>query len=219
MTGGLVRIKIINQSKYKEKNMKRKIIISLAGILMATNVALAEESGWFVGGQVGYDSFQEKRTGAIAQGVADYKKSGWDFSFGLLGGYKQFFTNEFGTRYYGVFNYANYDSIPTYYLNANIDLLYNFAKIEFYEFGVFGGLSLGYQHYDFSKTLENSAKGFDVGINLGARVGFVDRHNIEFYSRFGLNDVSAKMKKAGFVATDHAVRQLYAVGLRYTYSF
>ena len=201
--------------------MKRKIIISLAGILMATNVALAEENGWFVGGQVGYGEYQEKRT-STASPNTNARGSRGDFNFGLLGGYKQFFTNEFGIRYYGVFGYTTYKGrkdIPSFTLNANADLLYNFVKFSIYEFGIFGGLSLGYQHYDI-KQLQSTAKGFDVGINLGARVIFIDRHNIEIYSRFGLNDVTTQNKDAAYnLNTDHAIRQPYLVGLRYTYSF
>lgn len=135
--------------------------------------------------------------------------------FGVLAGYKQFFTDKFGVRYYGLFNYAKYNIGPAYNINTNVDVLYNFANVDSIEFGAFGGLSLGYISYDYEII---DIKGFDLGINLGLKAQIAENHGIEFYSRFGLLEVKNDYTSYEPIEVkgSHKIRQPYQIGVRYT---
>ena len=76
---------------------------------------------------------------ASAAGVSEKSSSsGTGFNVGLVGGYKQFFTDSFGLRYYANLGYLSSgvkdtDTNKTESLNAinygvNVDALYNFVS-------------------------------------------------------------------------------------------
>ena len=95
--------------------------------------------------------------------------------YGFLGGYKQFFTADFGLRYYVAFDMAKYqydgaaymysDDAMNYgkwelrtkythkinerHFSVNVDALYNFIANDTLDFGVFVGVSLGYVIYKY----------------------------------------------------------------------
>ena len=250
---------------------KFAVSFALAGILGASS-ALAETSGAFVGVQFGFGGANAKSEyaavatdGSGAFG-ADATKSASSFRYGFLAGYKQFFTEKFGLRYYGVidfgtqsehkigpsynisaaspaeayFNFTETIKISTLNLNANVDALYNFEQNDSFEFGVFGGLSLGYTSYKAQSVAINgvnrtfftftysykdlSASGFDFGINFGLRANIAQKHGVELYSRFSLLKQKDDYKYAldeqqTTILTNFEVRQPYAVGLRYSFSF
>ena len=213
---------------------KFAVSVALAGILGASS-ALAETSGAFVGVQFGLGGANAKSEYASASVDgsssdesfgADATKSASSFRYGFLAGYKQFFTEKFGLRYYGVidfgtqsehkigpsfnengalpaeayFNFTETIKISTLNLNANVDALYNFEQNNSFEFGVFGGLSLGYTSYKAQSVAINgvnrtnltysykdlSASGFDFGINFGLRANIAQKHGVELCSRFSL---------------------------------
>ena len=240
---------------------KNKIALSLvmAGILGASS-ALAETSGAFVGVQFGLGGANAKSEYAIftdgQSWGADATKSASSFRYGFLEGYKQFFTEKFGLRYYGVidfgqsehkigsrsgvggyFNFTETIKISTLNLNANVDALYNFISNDSLEFGVFGGLSLGYTSYKAQSIAINgvnptnftysykdlSGSGFDFGINFGLRANIAQKHGVELYSRFSLlkqkDDYKYALNEQITILTKFEVRQPYAVGLRYSFSF
>ena len=243
--------------------------VALAGILGASS-ALAETSGAFVGVQFGFGGANAKSEYATVgtdgssdeSFGADATKSASSFRYGFLAGYKQFFTEKFGLRYYGVidfgtqsehkigpsfnasgaspaeayFNFTETIKISTLNLNANVDALYNFEQNDSFEFGVFGGLSLGYTSYKAQSVAINgvianstysykdlSASGFDFGINFGLRANIAQKHGVELYSRFSLlkqkDDYKYALDEQMAILTKFEVRQPYAVGLRYSFSF
>ena len=234
----------------------RKIGLSLVlvGILGATN-AVAEESGAFIGVQAGYGSANGKWTATeeMTQGeaVSAKFKNMSSFRYGLLAGYKHFFTPAFGVRAYANFDLGTKYSkdatetvngnaadvslkVNTYNINANVDALYNFITNDALDFGIFGGLSLGYTHHkaDFelvaggdSTKFDGKLSGFDLGINFGFRANIATNHGVELYSRFGVlqfkDDVSyTDAEDATFsLKAPFELRQPYQVGLRYTFSF
>ena len=154
---------------------KNKIALSLvvAGILGASS-ALAETSGAFVGVQFGFGGANTKNElcelgGGMSVCKAD-SKSASALRYGFLAGYKQFFTENFGLRYYGVVDYgADFKIDNAFYgdgmviksspkisvlnLSANVDALYNFISNDSLEFGAFGGLSLAYASYKAKNAL------------------------------------------------------------------
>ena len=247
---------------------KFAVSVALAGILGASS-ALAETSGAFVGVQFGFGGANAKSEYAMVfvgdSGEpfgADATKSASSFRYGFLAGYKQFFTEKFGLRYYGVidfgtqsehkigpsfnpdgaspaevyFNFTETIKISTLNLNANVDALYNFISNDSLEFGAFGGLSLGYTSYKAQSVAINrtnptysykdlSASGFDFGINFGLRSNIAQKHGVELYSRFSLLKQKDDYKHAleeeptAAILTKFEVRQPYAVGLRYSFSF
>ena len=243
---------------------KFAVSFALAGILGASS-ALAETSGAFVGVQFGLGGANAKSEYAAVYTDgqpfgADATKSASSFRYGFLAGYKQFFTEKFGLRYYGVidfgtqsehkigpsynasgaslaeiwFNFTETIKISTLNLNANVDALYNFEQNDSFEFGVFGGLSLGYTSYKAQSVAINgtnatnltylykdlSASGFDFGINFGLRSNIAQKHGVELYSRFSLlKQKDDYLDEQTEILTKFEVRQPYAVGLRYSFSF
>ena len=246
---------------------KFAVSVALAGILGASS-ALAETSGAFVGVQFGFGGANAKSeyaavaTDGSGAYRADATKSASSFRYGFLAGYKQFFTEKFGLRYYGVidfgtqsehkigpsynvsgaspaeayFNFTETIKISTLNLNANVDALYNFKQNDSFEFGVFGGLSLGYTSYKAQSVAINgvianstysykdlSASGFDFGINFGLRSNIAQKHGVELYSRFSLlkqkDDYKYARNARNDILTNFEAKQPYAVGLRYSFSF
>ena len=153
---------------------KNKIALSLAvaGILGASS-ALAETSGAFVGVQLGFGGANTKN-GYCELGGGMFvcetdSKSASALRYGFLAGYKQFFTENFGLRYYGVVDYgADFKIDNAFYmgemvnfspkisalnLSANVDALYNFISNDSLEFGAFGGINLAYASYEAKNAL------------------------------------------------------------------
>ena len=181
----------------------RKVVLSLAlaGILGAT-CAVAEESGAFAGIQAGYGAVKNETKG-------DSHQQG--FRYGVVGGYKQFFSENFGLRYYGVVDNGDAkkdgNKMNTT-LNANVDALYNFVSSGSLDFGAFAGLSVGYTTH---KPKEGySISGFDAGANLGLRANIAKAHGVELFGRVGFIQQKKDLVK---------LSQPYSVGLRYTFSF
>ena len=154
---------------------KNKIALSLAvaGILGASS-ALAETDGAFVGVQFGFGGAKTTNEycelGAGMSVCKTDSKSASALRYGFLAGYKQFFTENFGLRYYGVVDYGadfkidnaidgngmvikSSPKISVLNLSANVDALYNFISNDSLEFGVFGGLSLAYASYKAKNAL------------------------------------------------------------------
>ena len=148
---------------------KFRLSLAVAGLLVAGNAA-AESGGAFVGFQLGYGRVSAEiayEATDRSYGASNFTGalSGSSFRYGFLVGYKQFFAQGFGLRYYGVFDYGTvskrkirFDTdevmarqtyrverdIIVWNLNANVDVLVNFISRKDLEFGAFGGLSLGY---------------------------------------------------------------------------
>ena len=151
---------------------KFAVSVALAGILGASS-ALAETDGAFVGVQLGFGGAKTTNEVCSAGGgrsacLTD-SKSANALRYGFLAGYKQFFTENFGLRYYGVVDYgADFKIDNAFYmgkmvnfspqisalnLSANVDALYNFISNDNLEFGAFGGLSLAYASYKAKNAL------------------------------------------------------------------
>ena len=151
---------------------KFAVSVALAGILGASS-ALAETDGVFAGVQFGFGGANTKNEYCeLGGGMSACKtdsKSASALRYGFLAGYKQFFTENFGLRYYGVVDYgADFKIDNAFYmgeiinfspkisalnLSANVDALYNFVSNDSLEFGAFGGLSLAYASYKAKNAL------------------------------------------------------------------
>ena len=181
---------------------KFAVSVALAGILGASS-ALAETDGAFVGVQAGFGGANTKNEVCSSAGIISIcntdSKSASALRYGFLAGYKQFFTENFGLRYYGVVDYgADFKidnavegggemikfspKISVLNLSANVDALYNFISNDSLEFGAFGGLSLAYASYEAKNALwdltpimtggEPAFKDFKLsGFDVGVNVG------------------------------------------------
>ena len=230
---------------------KNKIALSLAvaGVLGASS-ALAETDGAFVGLQAGYGGLKLKMESEYNDGAGFVEKdsnsiSAGGFRYGFVAGYKQFFTPEFGARYYASFDLGtDYKKdqtdekgnkttikVNSYNITANADALYNFISSNDLDLGAFLGLSLGYAHHTVKveeqgateKMPDIKPSGFDLGINFGLRTNIAQNHGIELYSRFGVLQQKKELKNTyedGYSYTlTYKAQQPYQVGLRYTFSF
>ena len=230
---------------------KNKIALSLAvaGILGASS-ALAETDGAFVGLQAGYGGLKLKMESEYNDGAGFVEKdsnsiSAGGFRYGFVAGYKQFFTPEFGARYYASFDlgtdykkditdaYGDKTTIKvnSYNITANADALYNFISSNDLDLGAFLGLSLGYAHHTVKVEVQGATEknpdikpsGFDLGINFGLRTNIAQNHGIELYSRFCVLQQKKEIKntyECCYSDTQtYKAQQPYQVGLRYTFSF
>ena len=226
---------------------KFAVSFALAGILGASS-ALAETDGAFVGLQAGYGGLKlkmesETNAGGVVEKDPSESISAGGFRYGFVAGYKQFFTPEFGARYYASFDlgtdykkdqtdadgYKTTIKVNSYNITANADALYNFISSNDLDLGAFLGLSLGYAHHTVKMEPATEGmpdikpSGFDLGINFGLRTNIAQNHGIELYSRFGVLQQKKELKDTYEDGSSNTMTykasQPYQVGLRYTFSF
>lgn len=221
----------------------KKLMVSGALALALSTSLMAEESGAFVGVDLGLSN------AAMTQEMGDLTNSTFtigNFRYGLMGGYKWFFTESFGLRaYLQVNNGSNHGaktvdfytglqngrpSFSTLNVMANVDALYNFYTSESSSAGLFAGLSFGYAiHYGGvvkeqvdsmdQAGISYSPSGFDMGINLGLRTIFAKHHGVEFFSRIGVMGASNSYTITMGADVKETILQPYAFGMRYSYNF
>ena len=186
----------------------------MALLLGGANIALAEESGGFVGIGIGGGGTELKSDFDSSDGESEHSKvkdSG--ISYGFVAGYKQFFNDYLGLRYYANLDiYHNINSSNFYYptytagipvkngeitiinYGVNVDFLGNFVSTEIADFGGFigfgiGGTTLAGKFISDFKSLykENGDKfndtGFDIWLNIGLRTNIAKYHGIELVAR------------------------------------
>lgn len=187
----------------------KRLIMAFLGILVAT-CAVAEESAWFVGGQLG---LAQHKSGVDLPGwriqlVGDsFDHSQMGLKLGVLVGYKQFFTPEFGLRYYA--KHSRDNSYNT--TDVNVDAIYTFALSDESKFGVFAGFGFGFASY----TQATAKTGFDYALNFGARWLFSEKHSMEFFTRIGLSEHKESVARS----FDYKDSQPIEAGARYIFSF
>ncbi|MGX2973049.1 outer membrane beta-barrel protein [Helicobacter sp. T3_23-1059] len=180
------------------------------------NVANAEESGVFAGVEVGYAQsvFENKITasGVGANMAESAKYNGGGVKYGLVVGYKQFFSPYFGLRYYANvsmhhaelksnavakgYEWKNKVNGTMINYGANIDALVNFVANDALDFGAFIGVGVGGatwmgkdldDHEDYVQSINSqwslSRTGLDVALNAGLRLTVADKHGFEVVAR------------------------------------
>ena len=191
--------------------------MAFLGLLVAT-CAVAEQSAWFVGGTLGYGSVTHKyKDKLIGKVIANTSTTLNGTRFGVLGGYKQFFTEKFGLRYYAMLNLGSYNGVSAKEYHINVDALFNFITIDEIEIGVFGGLGLG------KKTFDDPLRekwGAVVNVNLGVRANIHTNHGVEL---FYTHDMAAAnvgdAVRIGYRSIDTEYSKPDVFGVRYIYSF
>ena len=145
--------------------------LAIIAILFAWNLTFAEDSGTFVGVNIGYgditmrtDTTAIEDSGDILTQHKGNLASGGGVNYGIVVGYKQFFTSHLGLRYYANFNALHTTANPTALMvqhagirtkqnitllnyGANIDFLGNFIANNALDFGAFIGLGIGAESF------------------------------------------------------------------------
>lgn len=211
-------------------------------LLGGANIAFAEESGGFVGIGVGYGDAKMIFTGSETN---EYKASVNGVSYGFVAGYKQFFNEYLGLRYYAnvdlthaTFNNVNifetrnkFNTILVNY-GVNVDFLGNFVVTEIADFGGFIGLGIGSNTWS-GKDIEDLKNelvadgdkvdfkdtSFDVALNVGLRTNIAKYHGVEVAVRVPfLNTRLLNVSFAGG-SVKYELGQNVRVLARYTFNF
>ena len=209
----------------------------------SANIALAEGSGGFVGIGVGYGD--AKMVFSESEINETYKASANGASYGFVAGYKQFFNEYLGLRYYAnvdlthaTFNSVNiietrnkFNTILVNY-GVNVDFLGNFVVTEIADFGGFVGVGIGGNTWsgkdikDFKNTLvadgdkvEFKDTSFDVALNVGLRTNIAKYHGLEVAVRVPF--LNTRLFNVSFVdgSVKYELGQNVRVLARYTFSF
>lgn len=222
--------------------------LAIAGVLATMNVANAEKSGAFVGLEAGVSIFnlEQKLAGQIGRNYysrGNYGSFGIGGNYGLILGYKQFFTPQLGLRYYANINYThsltslNDNTRVSFYnvLNygVNVDFLANLVSKEIedfgsFDFGGFLGIGLGGNTYllDDGVHIDNSLREtkeptkINVALNVGLRANLAEKHGVELVAKVPfISSKGVDYTNANNGMEWKETRTYYTVSLRYTYSF
>ena len=193
--------------------MRKLVSIATAAVLFSATSAFAEESGVFLGAEIGYANakFENKLSAVGLSESAKYDGGG--VKYGIVVGYKQFFTQYLGLRYYANVGIAHAtiksnsvadaygwkDRVDGTLINygANVDFLGNFVSNETLDFGGFIGLGIGGNswngrdlddHEDYLNGLAGggislSKTSFDLSLNVGLRANIATHHGIELVAK------------------------------------
>lgn len=218
--------------------MKKLLISSIAAMALTSSVVVAEESGAFVGLGLGFGGSSVKSE--VSSDILSAKEtmSGSGLNYGLVAGYKQFFTDSFGLRYYANIDYnsskikMDTEKVALNAINygVNVDALYNFVSSDGMDFGAFLGLGLGANTWsgkavDAGKEMAKQANkslsttGFDLALNAGLRGVFAKQHGVEIFARVPFIATTMLDVKEGTESVKYSTSRNYNAGVRYTFSF
>ncbi|BDB66509.1 hypothetical protein Hc94105_0705 [Helicobacter cinaedi] len=218
--------------------MKRLLISSIAAMALTSSVVVAEESGAFVGLGLGFGGSSVKAEMSIGGVSTKDTANGSGLNYGLIAGYKQFFTDSFGLRYYANIDYnsskikMDTEKVALNAINygVNVDALYNFVSSDGMDFGAFLGLGLGANTWsgkavDAGKEMAKQANkslsttGFDLALNAGLRGVFAKQHGVEVFARVPFIATTMFDAKEGTESVKYSTSRNYNAGVRYTFSF
>ena len=181
------------------KRVQKIVIASLVSLTLAQNL-LAEESSVFAGVEAGV---------SIVSADSKYAGGMW----GILFGYKQFFSERVGLRYYLDVSNANLymtGEPKVIHYGANIDFLGNFISKENIDFGAFVGVGAGVDMWSGGGFYYKKHNIVNVTLNVGLRVNISKYHGIELAQRVQYNPI-----------VESGVSTYYpsVTSIRYTFSF
>ena len=206
--------------------MRKLVSMAAVAVLCSTSALFAETSGAFLGLGVGYGNIklQDKFDDHNDIGGGSYKQTekANGVSYGFVVGYKQFFNDYLGLRYYanldlthGKFKSESPDgtknSHNTTFINygVNVDFLGNFVSNESLDFGGFIGLGIGGNTIkdkyldDIKKAYEEAGitsklktTGFDIALNVGLRTNIATNHGVEVAFRVPFLPITVANKSA-----------------------
>ncbi len=219
----------------------------MALLFGSASVALAEESGGFVGIGIGGGGTELSMTGYDDTNNFDdtLKDSGIDYGFVV--GYKQFFNEYLGLRYYANldihhnlgkeygFNVDEFGNdilersdITLINYGVNVDFLGNFVVTDIADFGGFIGFGIGGNTIKgkYFKDMEAGFvgskfkyTGFDAWLNLGLRTNIAKYHGVELVARVPFLPMKLVDYTYETGSAKYTFGQKYNILARYTFSF
>lgn len=192
-------------------------------VLFAWNVAFAEESGIFVGANVGYgdmsmrtDTTAIDNSGYILTQHKGKLANGGGVNYGIVVGYKQFFTQHLGLRYYASFSALHTTLSPTALMERharisakqkitllnygiNVDFLGNFIANRALDFGAFVGVGIGADSL-LGADLDNYPQGFVAKNGIPNTAWSPKRTHFSAWANVGLRANLAKYHSIEIVA-------------------
>lgn len=194
----------------------KKLFVAFLGFVVAANLLVAEESGFFVGGHLGYGTVRSEYYLSYGKReLADTSVTLSGLRYGVLGGYKQFFGGNFGLRYYAMANLGSTDSVDITDYHVNVDAMYNFIDIEQMPLGAFAGLGVG--RVNFSGAYGDLSQ-LDLHIQLGVRLDITANHGVEVFWQDTMTG-KTQSQSIGNYFEDKGYGRPMILGVRYTYSF
>lgn len=177
-------------------------------LFIGANSAMAEESGAFVGLNVGYGAvsvdtdfaFKDSGNGTTTEKGELLKGGGVDY--GVVAGYKQFFTAHFGLRYYANIGALHASLAPTAFMKthagisakqnvtllnygANVDFLGNFVANRAIDFGAFVGFGMGGNSW-LGRDLDNYPKALVAKKSIHKNVWDIQNTHFDIWLNAGL---------------------------------
>lgn len=212
----------------------KKIIVAVLAFLSLNSLALAENSGFFVGGQINGGMVSKNTQGSYTVGAFSYEGMGKDnagfFGLGLLVGYKHFFAPKFGVRIYVDSNGNAYrqeeqfgsSTFKVYSrIGINVDLLANYLDTAESSQGFFAGLN--YTKVTWNKdaaespwNLNNNKSSSGLGMNAGWRLK-EGSHNIEVGAMIPF--YKETVMHTGDNGQSLSMQERFSMFVRYIYDF
>lgn len=215
--------------------MANKHLVALGIGLCFSASAFAEKSGGFVGIELANIGVATLKTKDLQSKPKEESRVSVGYDWGVVFGYKQFFNDYVGLRYYARLGSAYFSLsddkqswVEPFIYNANIDFLGNFIAKENVDFGGFVGVGIGGISYS-SKPITigtdtinvhfTEATSFNVALNIGLRVNFATIHTIEIVETLRLESATlfgTTLKPSNGSAS---IYYPYTTAIRYTMSF
>lgn len=187
---------------------------TLGFAVLYTNLTFAEESGVFLGANVGYGvatmrtDFRFTEDNGDITAYKDKLTNGGGVNYGIITGYKQFFTPHLGLRYYLNLNALHTIANPTALMvrhagistkqkitllnyGANVDFLGNFIANNAFDFGAFVGVGIGADSL-LGVDLDNYTKAFVAKNQIPNTTWSPKRTHFSAWANLGLRANLAK---------------------------
>ncbi|WP_281651240.1 outer membrane beta-barrel protein [Helicobacter bilis] len=216
---------------------EKSIKASILSLMLVSSMAYASEgvengNRAFVGLQAGTSMLKDKhKLIAKHNGITDKDSiSDWNFSvasYGVIGGYEYWFSNNLGVRGYALVSMSSTYRLYAMHFGIGADVMYNFVEIAGGNIGVIGGLQLGGVYWGkgyyivYEQETVKKPLAFDIALNIGLRYS-QDKHVLELVGKipFIESHIGTRDLKAASYASDETyAREVYSIIARYMYRF
>ena len=216
---------------------EKSIKASILSLMLVSSMAYASEgvengNRAFVGLQAGTSMLKDKhKLIAKHNGITNKDSiSDWNFSvasYGVIGGYEYWFSNNLGVRGYALVSMSSTYRLYAMHFGIGADVMYNFVEIAGGNIGVIGGLQLGGVYWGkgyyivYEQETVKKPLAFDIALNIGLRYS-QDKHVLELVGKipFIESHIGTRDLKAASYASDETyAREVYSIIARYMYRF
>lgn len=216
---------------------EKSIKASVLSLMLVSSMAYASEgvengNRAFVGLQAGTSMLKDKHKLIAKHDNITNKDSisDWNFSvasYGVIGGYEYWFSNNLGVRGYALVSMSSTYRMYATHFGIGADVMYDFVEIAGGNIGVVGGLQLGGVYWGkgyyivYEQETVKKPLAFDIALNIGLRYS-QDKHVLELVGKipFIESHIGTRDLKAASYASDETyAREVYSIIARYMYRF